>query len=662
MQIIHKIDDFLFTIFPKLTRGGDNELIIHTLENYYTYGPYKPKVTIAKDWVTIEIDTPTIISQEADYKKTVVLCEKGKYSEAKPILKNLIQKNPANSEYHRIMGQILSDEGDQEEAINCLIDALRWDPKNGYALIMMGNIFARHKDDIDTAIKYYNEAIAQDPKDHIAINNLGTNLLQLGKWEDGIKYLETAYGINPNYPNTLYGLALANEHLGNTLIAFERSVSAMKKCGKNDSDLFNHALALTLKTAEEFVKTDAGKKIFNEYKSYLEIQTDKAIKVEVDNSIPTAAKIEFAENYNRDYHLIKYKEKYLAVEHLMMHELVHLDFAHQARKEETNKVFVSSGDKKNIFIKNNAKTIHKLNKDGYSEDSIASYMTGLYEGINLQIFNTPIDLFIEDFLYENYQELRLFQFISLYSLLMEGKDAVTHKKAASLTPGEILSASKILNLVNALHFKDIFGYDLISKFEASQIEIKEAVRLFDEFKEYRKDKEAGEEYELVQHWGDDLKLDKYFELIDENEFRNKRTNIDSSLTSIEKDPFGLEVDKEFKKEQTNTFLKSQKEIGINMAVVMFMVDAMQYFQKLSPAKVKEIALEIAMLGTQGINPASGNNYKLYHVPNKDFSGYHLLAYYYVSWSQAIPEMVDKLNLPYAKEYALAQQMFNGGMK
>ena len=45
------------------------------------------------------------------------------------MLNKLIEKNPTNSEYHRIMGQILSDEGDQEEAINCLIDALRWDPK-----------------------------------------------------------------------------------------------------------------------------------------------------------------------------------------------------------------------------------------------------------------------------------------------------------------------------------------------------------------------------------------------------------------------------------------------------------------------------------------------------------------------------------------------------
>ena len=43
MQIVHKIDDFLFTIFPDLVEG-DNDQIISCLEKYYTYGPYKPKV------------------------------------------------------------------------------------------------------------------------------------------------------------------------------------------------------------------------------------------------------------------------------------------------------------------------------------------------------------------------------------------------------------------------------------------------------------------------------------------------------------------------------------------------------------------------------------------------------------------------------------------
>ena len=119
MQIVHKLDDFLYTIFPELMGGGNN-LIISLLENYYSYGPYKPKVFIENDWVIIEIDTPAIISQEVDYRKVVSLCEQGNFLEAKPILKKLIEINPTNSEYHRIMVQILSDEGNQEEAINYL--------------------------------------------------------------------------------------------------------------------------------------------------------------------------------------------------------------------------------------------------------------------------------------------------------------------------------------------------------------------------------------------------------------------------------------------------------------------------------------------------------------------------------------------------------------
>ncbi|MBK5209778.1 MAG: hypothetical protein JJE44_09795, partial [Flavobacteriaceae bacterium] len=68
MQIVHKIDDFLFTIFPELLAGkNDNALITNMLEKYYTYGPYKPKVSIENDWVKIEIDTTSIILQEADY-------------------------------------------------------------------------------------------------------------------------------------------------------------------------------------------------------------------------------------------------------------------------------------------------------------------------------------------------------------------------------------------------------------------------------------------------------------------------------------------------------------------------------------------------------------------------------------------------------------------
>ena len=86
------------------------------------------------------------------------------------------------------MGQILSDEGNQEEAINCLIDALRWDSKNGWALMMLGNIFAKFKNDIDTAMKYYDQALIVKPNDNITMNNIGANLMQQEKFEEAKKY------------------------------------------------------------------------------------------------------------------------------------------------------------------------------------------------------------------------------------------------------------------------------------------------------------------------------------------------------------------------------------------------------------------------------------------------------------------------------------------
>jgi len=654
MQIIHKIDDFLFTIFPNLKSGGGNSAIISELENYYTYGPFKPKVTVDNEWVTIQIDTPTIISQEADYRKTVALCEKGKYAEAKPILKGLIQKNPSNSEYHRIMGQILSDEGDQEEAINCLIGSLRWDSKNGWALLMMGNIFAKFKNDVPTAMKYYDQALIANPKDNITINNIGANLMQQGKLEEAKKYFWEAIKINDQYPNTHFALGMIAEMEGDLQSAFYSSIQAIK-LNKNKDVLYQNSVRQAFEIAKKISETTVGKNIYKEYRHKLEFEGNREIDIVQDAEIPTAAKFEFAENYDRPKHIVRYKPSYPAVEHLIMHELVHLDFVIEARKGELNQLFISTQQHKTEFIKGLEPTIKKFNKMGISDKAIADYCSNLFDGMNRQIFNTPIDLFIENFLFDEYAELRAFQFLSLYAMLQEGMKAVTDKKIIELSPKDIISKSKVYNLVNAIQFKELFGLDYTKEFQATPSELKLATDFYNEYLQYRDDKEPAEEYELVLHWAEDLKLDKNFELVNEVEYRTKRTDIDNLLTSIEKDPYDLESKDPYKEREMEKFQKSQQTMGINMAVVMFMVDALQFFEGMPKEKIKNIAFEIAMQGTQGYRPDK-DDYRINSIKGKTFSGYHILAYYYVSWMLAIPEMVSQLNLPYDEEYKLAKSM------
>jgi hypothetical protein len=154
------------------------------------------------------------------------------------------------------------------------------------------------------------------------------------------------------------------------------------------------------------------------------------------------------------------------------------------------------------------------------------------------------------------------------------------------------------------------------------------------------------------NWAEDLQLDKNFELVDELQYRSKRLDIDNLLDAIEKDPYDLDAIDPYKTREMEKFQRSQEEIGSNMAVVMFMVDALKYFEGKSNESIKKIAFEIAMQGTHGYSPDK-KDYRINSIPNKLFSGYQILAYYYVSWALAMPDQVDKLGLDYGKEFKAA---------
>lgn len=654
MTIIHAISDFLYNLFE--VKQGNTQQLETAIKEYYSYAGHEPEVIFNGDLITININIEKIQSHEADFNKAVRLCETGQFAKAVPILHKLIDQNPTFSEYHRNLGQAFSMMGDNEKAINSLIDALRWDPKNNYALLMLGNIFARYKNDIDTAKSFYTQAIQNNPQDHLAYNNLGSNLMQAGQMSEGIQYLQKAFAINNKYPNTNYGLALANEMQGEYFMAFDYAILCIKNCTPADEALKKMAANLAMSAAKQYLKEFTGEKDFLHYKNAVEDLCKRPIKAIQDDTIQTAAKIEYAENYNRDHHLIRYKSSYIGVYHLMMHELCHLHMATQARDVKVNMQFTTNLSQETIFLSDFSRDMEKLLNAGVPRESVKKFYTALFQGINLQLFNTPIDLFIEDRLFDLYPYLHPVQFLSLMQIINEGIKSVTDNSVTQHSPKSVLFASRVLNMVNALHFRDLFGIDLLPAFNAKPDEVKQANNLFQEFFEYRDNKEPGEEYEVVRHWGQDLKLDKYFTLIPEVT-PDKPKTLDQALSDLSTDPFGTNDDSDFKQAEMHKFQKQQAEIGTNMAVVMFMVDALQYFNNMHQSKIKDIAFQIAMLGTQGINP-DNKGYIVPGITGKEFSGYHLLAYYYVSWALAMPDALNQLQLPYNNEYAAAKQLFH----
>jgi hypothetical protein len=211
-------------------------------------------------------------------------------------------------------------------------------------------------------------------------------------------------------------------------------------------------------------------------------------------------------------------------------------------------------------------------------------------------------------------------------------------------------------MVGALQYNDLFGINYTSKFKATPIEQRKSQVFWDEYLEYREDRKPAEEYELINNWAKDLNHFDYFELVDEEDFRTRVSKPEDLIESLEKDSFSSDEDPNFKERQSKLFHESSKEIGFNSAVMFFMVEALQFFEPLPIQEIRNIAMEIATLGTRGINPGDGSKYSVNSIANKSFSGFQLLAFYYVSWKLAIPEMVDKLNMPYANEFEAAYKI------
>ncbi|OFY81970.1 MAG: hypothetical protein A2V46_14485 [Bacteroidetes bacterium RBG_19FT_COMBO_42_7] len=95
-----------------------------------------------------------------------------------------------------------------------------------------------------------------------------------------------------------------------------------------------------------------------------------------------------------------------------------------------------------------------------------------------------------------------------------------------------------------------------------------------------------------------------------------------------------------------------------MAVVMYCLSALQYFEDKDLSEIQKVGFEIGLLGRQGIDPS--NNEKKYHlnsIPGKEFTGLQLLAYMYAAFQVIDPFLDTGMN--FKKEYETAKEMKKG---
>jgi Tfp pilus assembly protein PilF len=592
------------------------------------------------------------------------LCNKNKFYEALPILEEITKTDPKNSEAWRTLAQLhWFHQHDPEKAYNELIEALRCEPSNIWALVLMGNLLTKEKNDVEHAKQYYDKVLEFHPDNAIAINNIGATYMEVKDFEAALPYLQKALDIDDTYANSYYGLALCYYKLGHLADAFDIChKGALKSSERPENPTVREELIkLYVTVAKELSDQTNYINVWKGIKDELEAVDHVNIRITEDKSLNVHAKMEYAPLHAAKEHVIRYNPEKNFVEHLFIHEMMHLKMNQQATKAKKAKAVISSENTRKAFNKRYLAFMKKKHSH-IPASEMNKVIAGLADGLGLQLMNCPLDLFVEHMIYKDYEIVRPIQMLSLFHMEQDNINAVKQAATNGFFPKEIVSANKVMNIATSMHFMDMYGINLIGQYQPTKQEYEHAKDLYEEFKAYLNTYNPGDEYEMLEYFVESFNMEDLVEIINESEVTagmKADLSMKGDLQDLAEGALS-EEDADVANAQFALNHQDGADATETMMMSMYMLAAMEYFDKLTGQDVHRIALEIAMVGVTGIDPKK--KYSIKSIPEKEFGGYELLAYYYVSWARAIPHMLDKLGLPFSKAYEAALQMYNAKYK
>ena len=588
------------------------------------------------------------------------LCNKSDFDKALSLLEEITKEEPQNSEAWRLLAQVhWTYQHEPDKAYDELIEALKCEPKNIWALVLMGNLLTREMNDVEHAKQYYDKVLEYHPDNAIAINNIGATYMERKDYEGALPYMEKAMAIDDKYANSYYGLALCYYKLGRIEDAFEVChKGALKTSDRPENPAVREELVkLFVTVAKEYADKTNYINVWKGIKDELEAVDHTNIRIVDDKILNVHAKMEYAPLHAAKEHVIRYNPEKDFVEHLFIHEMMHLKMGQQATKLNRGKAVVSSEHTRNAFKKRYLGFMKKKHSH-IPASELDKVIYGLADGLGLQLMNCPLDLFVEHMIYTGYKIVRPIQMLSLFHMEQDNINAVKQAASNGFFPKEIVYANKVMNLVTSMHFKDIYGINLLGQYNPTKQEYAHAQDLYEEFKAYLNTFKAGDEYEMVEYFVQSFNMEDLVEIIDEAQV-SAGMKADLSMKSDLKDLAEGALSEE-EADVANAQFALNHQDGADpaetMMMSMYMLGAMEYFDTLDSQDVHRIAIEIAMVGVTGIDPKK--KYSIKSLPDNEFGGYQLLAYYYVSWARAIPEKLDALGLPFSKAYESALSMYN----
>ena len=478
-----------------------------------------------------EIPEARVLEAQRLCEKASKQADKGELPKAASIYRRVLELNPSLQSVRRALAMVLLEAGKSDDAIDVLLDALKTDPRDPQALVILGNHYARQDGQHDVAISLIRRACEVAPNDAVAHNSLGALLLEIDQPEEAVTEFDTALALDPTLANAWYGRSVAEIGLQRWPAARD-SLQQMFALGQ----LTDRRVGKMLQEARDSFRRVTNIMGNDRAAESLKAAENLAASLGAESGFPVTVREIHLEPQifslskpawvtGEDHHLIEVDESVpaeMVKHHLVCHECSHLLLAVRARAAGNYRLFTTTSASLAHAREILRPEIQRVARKGFDEEKLTQVILGMTENRLALLSQVPLEILIEKHLAE-IPELREAQFCSLLLQVHGATQAGIDSSNRELIPGKLLVLRDTLHAVFAVFLDRISGgaTDYSALYAKSGV-LPTARKI--EALAYAHDGPPGSEYDLIDQIADLLGVLDWYEWENENGRNTPGTN------------------------------------------------------------------------------------------------------------------------------------------
>jgi len=342
MQIVVKLKDVIIDpAKPVDLTAMPAEKAVALLRKAYGFLAANMTFEIRDEMVVITVDYGRRQDEEIArdcFDRGMKQAKSGRYNKAVDLFTRVLKIVPEHTEARRNLAMALKNSNRLPEAKDHLVDVLRLSPDDSWAYVLLGNIYAWHENDLDTAERFYRRALESTPQDTYALTNYAALKTQRKDHARARALFEQVIALEPKQPNPYYGLATLwndTDRPGDALATLDRMFDAADFEDARVADLRKECREFYLRVSARVADTEHAClwKHTLAYRDEVAGITGFPVELIEDNCLEdtTAASVPAWKGDGK--HIVRCNSRGKAViPHIVARELEAIRMAHEARQ------------------------------------------------------------------------------------------------------------------------------------------------------------------------------------------------------------------------------------------------------------------------------------------------------------------------------------------